>query len=103
MSFFLLSSGAGAQYIIFMVEVSGVYCSSFIREESAPVNISCQRKPSIVIMKRFLTGGTGEMIVFSLTGFSVACKHIANMMQVKTCFIVCGLTKKVIQCNRSVT
>jgi hypothetical protein len=54
-------------------------------------------------MKRFLTGGMEELIVSSFVGFSVACKHIANMMQAKTCFIVCGLTEKVTQCNRIVT
>jgi hypothetical protein len=55
------------------------------------------------MIKRFLTGRTEEGIVFSFIGFWAACKHTANMMQAKTCFIVCGLTKKAIQCNRIVT
>ena len=55
------------------------------------------------IIKRFLTGGTAEVIVFCFTGFSGACKHIANMMQAKTCFLVRGLTKKDTQYIRSVT
>jgi len=42
------------------------------------------------------------MIVFSSLVFRTR-KHTANMMQAKTWFIVCGLTKKVIQCNRIVT
>jgi hypothetical protein len=34
-------------------------------------------------MKRFLTGGMEERIVSPFVGFSVARKHIANMMQAK--------------------
>src|SRR5579864_4892963 len=53
MSFCLLPSTVGSQYNCFSNAVSATKRRSLINPESAPVNTSCHRKPSVVMMKIF--------------------------------------------------
>src|ERR1700761_5835433 len=58
-SFRLLASGESSQYNCFESDVSRTYSEFSINKGSAPVKTSCQRKPSIVMMKRCFVLATG--------------------------------------------
>jgi len=81
-----------------------VYFDELISAGSAPVNTSCQRKPSVVMIKRLpATGNGADKASFFSCSLYTGGNSITRMMQVQMFFICNGFAKQAKQCNPYIT